>query len=142
MTEREYRQQLEQQKMQQRKRRKRKKRRHGLLIFLFLAVCASVVAGLFYAPFFNIGQVYCMGNVTLTEQEILTAAAVPMGHQCRGTQTAGGIHPLCGTVQRPAGVPEQNQDMGQGVPARGVYPGRGTVRGYQYGRTCAGTPAG
>ena len=79
MTEREYRQQLEQQKMQQRKRRKRKKRRRGLLIFLFLTVCASVVAGLFYAPFFNIGQVYCMGNVTLTEQEILTAAAVPMG---------------------------------------------------------------
>ncbi len=79
MTSEEYRHELEQQKQQQRKKRKRRKRRRGMLIFLFLVVCVSIVAGLFYAPFFNITQVYCVGYETLAEEDILKAAAVPIG---------------------------------------------------------------
>lgn len=79
MTSEEYRRELEQKKLQQRKQRKRRKRRRGLLIFLFLVICISIVAGLFYAPFFNITQVYCVGYETLAEEDILKAAAVPLG---------------------------------------------------------------
>lgn len=79
MTSEEYRRELEQQKQQQRKKRKRRKRKRGLLIFLFLVMCISIVAGLFYAPFFNIAQVYCVGCETLAEEDILKVAAVPIG---------------------------------------------------------------
>ena len=79
MTSEEYRRELEQQKQQQRKKRRWRKRKRGLLIFLFLVVCVSIVAGLFYAPFFNIAQVYCVGFETLAEEDILKVAAVPIG---------------------------------------------------------------
>lgn len=79
MTSEEYQRELQRQKQQQRKKRKRRKRRRSMLIFLFLVICVSIVAGLFYAPFFNITQAYCVGYETLAEEDILKAAAVPIG---------------------------------------------------------------
>lgn len=79
MTAEEYQTELEAQRLQQRKRRKRRKRRRGMIILLFLTVCISIIAGLFYAPFFNIKLAYSVGQETLTEEDILKVAAVPVG---------------------------------------------------------------
>ena len=59
------------------KRKNRIKRR--VTVFVFLLVCIGMIVAVLTAPFFNVKTVYCVGQQTMTEAEILQMAQIQTG---------------------------------------------------------------
>ncbi len=68
---------LKKRQLMKKKKRKRVKRR--LIVFVFLFVCAAVIFTVLKAPFFNIKTIICVGQETLTEEQIIQIAGVKTG---------------------------------------------------------------
>ena len=62
-----------------RKERRRKKAKAVLTIFLCAVVSAGIVGTLFFAPFFNVVEVYSVGNERLDENYIIAASNIRIG---------------------------------------------------------------
>ncbi|MBQ2932164.1 MAG: FtsQ-type POTRA domain-containing protein [Clostridia bacterium] len=59
------------------KRRNRIKRR--LVVFAFLFVCMAIIFTVLKAPFFNVKSILCVGQQTLTEEQIIKIAGAKTG---------------------------------------------------------------
>ncbi len=59
------------------KRRNRIKRR--LVVFAFLFVCTAIIFTVLKAPFFNVKSILCVGQETLTEEQIIKIAGAKTG---------------------------------------------------------------
>ena len=59
------------------KRRNRFKRR--LVVFAFLFVCTAIIFTVLKAPFFNVKSILCVGQQTLTEEQIIKIAGAKTG---------------------------------------------------------------
>ncbi len=64
--------------MMKEKRKSRIKRR--MTVFIFLLACVGMIAVVLKAPLFNVKTVYCVGQQTMTEAEILQLAQVQNGN--------------------------------------------------------------
>jgi len=67
---------FEARKKQLLKKKKKNRIKRRLIVFVFLFVCAAVIFTVLKAPFFNIKTIICVGQETLTEEQIIQIAGV------------------------------------------------------------------
>ncbi len=56
-----------------------RRRKRSLWIFLFLIACIGIVIVLFTAPIFKVSEIYFVGNVQLSNEELLSDAGIKTG---------------------------------------------------------------
>ncbi len=81
----EYSEQLERNKRIMMKKRKRMRAKRRFVIFMFLLICAGIIITALKAPFFNIGEIVCSGEVSLTEEQVLKTAGINTGQNIFST---------------------------------------------------------
>ncbi len=65
---------FEAQKKQMIKKKKRNRAKRRLIVFLFLFICIGTIFTILKAPFFNVKTIICIGQETLSEEEIIKIA--------------------------------------------------------------------
>lgn len=67
---------FEARKKQLLKKKKKNRLKRRFIVFAFLFICAAVIFTVLKAPFFNIKTIICVGQETLTEEQVIRIAGV------------------------------------------------------------------
>ena len=70
-----------------RRERQRKKLKTFLTLLVCVALSAGIVGTIFFAPFFNVAEIYAVGNSRLSEDRIITASEIQVGENIFRTST-------------------------------------------------------
>ncbi len=70
---------LEQKKRSLMKKKRKSRAKRRMIVFLFLLVCGAAIFAVLKAPVFNVKTVYCVGQSSLKEADILKLADVSTG---------------------------------------------------------------
>ena len=67
---------FDERKKQLLKKKKKNRLKRRFIVFAFLFICAAVIFTVLKAPFFNIQTIICVGQETLTEEQVIQIAGV------------------------------------------------------------------
>ena len=67
---------FDERKKQLLKKKKKNRLKRRFIVFAFLFICAAVIFTVLKAPFFNIKTIICVGQETLTEEQVIQIAGV------------------------------------------------------------------
>ena len=76
---------IQNEKIAIRKRKKKKKRKRAFIVMCFILCCIGIILVVFKAPFFNITEVSCTGQKTLTEKQIIAKSEIAVGQNIFST---------------------------------------------------------